>query len=278
MSAKILDGKMIAEKIKEAIKRDIASLGARPTLASVQIGRNPSSLVYLNSQKKAALEVGIDYEAIGLPEDISQAEAAELAAKLSGDAKYTAVILQRPLPPAIDWRALIKIIGPGKDAEGVHPENLGRLLSGTGKVGPCTPMAVMAMLEASGQDLYGKEAVVIGHSDIVGKPLALMLLGKFATTTVCHIATAERGLVEGHVRAAEVVVAAVGKAAVVKGGWIKPGAIVIDVGINHAGGKIVGDVEFDEASGRASYITPVPGGVGPVTTAMLMRNVVELAR
>ncbi|MFA5500758.1 MAG: bifunctional 5,10-methylenetetrahydrofolate dehydrogenase/5,10-methenyltetrahydrofolate cyclohydrolase, partial [Candidatus Omnitrophota bacterium] len=167
---------------------------------------------------------------------------------------------------------------PEKDAEGMHPENLGRILLGQYKIGPCTAMAVMELLEASKIDLYGKEAVIVGHSEIVGKPLALMLLNKFATTTVCHIATGERGALADHVKRAEVLIVAVGKAGIVKGEWVKEGAVVIDVGINKVADKIVGDVEFEEASARAAFITPVPGGVGPLTTTILMRNVVELFR
>jgi len=158
-----------------------------------------------------------------------------------------------------------------------HSERaLGRILLGNYTIGPCTAMAVMELLESAGQKLYGKEAVIVGHSEIVGKPLGLMLLNKFATTTVCHIATGERGVLPEHVQRAEILIVAVGKAGVVKGDWIKEGAIVIDVGINRVGDKILGDVEFEGASQRASFITPVPGGVGPITTTILMRNTVEL--
>jgi methylenetetrahydrofolate dehydrogenase (NADP+)/methenyltetrahydrofolate cyclohydrolase len=170
------------------------------------------------------------------------------------------------------------MILPAKDAEGMHPANLGKIVLGQYRIGPCTAMAVMELLESTKMNLYGKEAVIVGHSEIVGKPLSLMLLNKFATTTVCHIATGERGVLADHVKRAEVLIVAVGKAGIVKGEWIKKDAIVIDVGINRAGDKILGDVEFDPAAERASYITPVPGGVGPITTTILMRNVVELFR
>jgi len=163
-----------------------------------------------------------------------------------------------------------------KDAEGMHPANLGKILLGSYSIGPCTAMAVMELLQASGTELYGKVAVCVGHSEIVGKPLSLMLLNKFATTSVCHIATGERGMLAEYVKRAEVLIVAVGKAGIVKGEWIKDGAIVIDVGINRVEGKLVGDVEFETASKHASLITPVPGGVGPLTTTILMRNVVEL--
>jgi len=195
---------------------------------------------------------------------------------LNADAAVTAIILQLPVPKAIDAKKLSGMIAPLKDAEGMHPENLGRILLGNYRIGPCTAMAVMELLESTGEKLYGKEAVIVGHSEIVGKPLALMLLNKFATTTVCHIATGERGVLPEHVKRAEILVVAVGKAGIVKGDWVKDGAIVIDVGINRVGDKIVGDIEFEGASARASHITPVPGGVGPITTTILMRNVAEL--
>lgn len=278
----ILEGSLIAEKIKSGLKQEVAALRAKrgrsPRLAAVQIGRSPSSLVYINSQKKAAESAGIDYKLVEMPESISQSEAEKTVGELSADRNVTAIILQLPLPPAIDGKRLVSIIPPAKDAEGMHPENLGRVLTGDGRIGPCTAMAVMALLESTGVKLYGKEAVVVGHSDIVGKPLCLMLLNKFITTTVCHIATSERGTLAEHVKRAEILVSAVGKARVIKGDWVKEGAIVIDVGMNRSGERLVGDVEFDAASKRASHITPVPGGVGPVTTAMLMRNVLELAK
>ncbi|MBN2452874.1 MAG: bifunctional 5,10-methylenetetrahydrofolate dehydrogenase/5,10-methenyltetrahydrofolate cyclohydrolase, partial [Candidatus Omnitrophica bacterium] len=205
----------------------------------------------------------------------SQAEAEKMAEDLNNDPVVSAVILQLPVPGHIDAGRISAMIPPGKDAEGMHPVNLGRILLGRYSIGPCTAMAVMELLESAGIDLYGREALIIGHSDIVGKPLSLMLLNKFATTTVCHIATSEKGLLPGHIARAEVLIVAVGKAGLVKGEWIKQGAVVIDVGINKAGDRIVGDVEFDAAIERASYITPVPGGVGPITTTILMRNTLE---
>jgi methylenetetrahydrofolate dehydrogenase (NADP+)/methenyltetrahydrofolate cyclohydrolase len=169
-------------------------------------------------------------------------------------------------------------IAPEKDAEGMHPENLGKVLLGSFSVAPCTAQAALTLIESTAINLYGKEAVIVGHSEIVGKPLSMLLLNKFATTMVCHIATGERGVLPEHVKRAEILVVAVGKAGLIKGEWIKEGAIVIDVGINRVGEKIVGDVEFEKAFERAAFITPVPGGVGPLTVTMLMRNVVNLAR
>lgn len=280
MSAVLLDGNVIAEGIKVKIKAEVDALKAKhkraPKLAALQIGENASSAVYVKAQKKVADTLGIEYELRVAPDAISQAEAEKLVKEMNEDGSITAIILQLPVPKGIDAKRLINLISPSKDAEGMTPENLGRIVSGQYRVAPCTAMAVMELLESTRVDLYGKEAVVVGHSEIVGKPLTLMLLNKFATTTVCHIATAERGVLPEHVKRAEVLIAAVGKAGVVKGDWIRDKAIVIDVGINKVGEKIAGDVEFDGASRKASYITPVPGGVGPLTTMILMRNVVEL--
>ncbi|MFA6142834.1 MAG: bifunctional 5,10-methylenetetrahydrofolate dehydrogenase/5,10-methenyltetrahydrofolate cyclohydrolase [Candidatus Omnitrophota bacterium] len=280
MPAKLLEGKVIAAGLKGKINSEVAALKAKyanvPRLLAVQIGENASSAVYVKAQKKAAESLGIEYELKVLPETLSQGEAESLIERLNNDKSVTAIILQLPVPKAIDAKKLIGRIAPEKDAEGIHPQNLGRILLGNYKIGPCTAMAVMELLESTGIKLYGKEAVVVGHSEIVGKPLALMLLNKFATTTVCHIGTGERGMLPDHVKRAEILVVAVGKAGIVKGDWIRGGAIVIDVGINRIGEKIVGDVEFEAAAARASYITPVPGGVGPLTTTILMRNALEL--
>jgi len=280
VSAVLLEGKVIAEKIKAAIKDEVDSLkskhGRAPKLVALQLGENASSAVYVKAQKKAAENLGIEYELKVLPASITQDEAEDLVKVLNNDKNTTAIILQLPVPKGVDAKKLVNLIAPEKDAEGMHPENLGRILLGQYKTGPCTAMAVMELLEASKIDLYGKEAVIVGHSEIVGKPLALMLLNKFATTTVCHIATGERGVLADHVKKAEVLVVAVGKAGIVKGEWVKEGAVVIDVGINKVADKIVGDVEFEGASARAAFITPVPGGVGPLTTTILMKNVVTL--
>jgi methylenetetrahydrofolate dehydrogenase (NADP+)/methenyltetrahydrofolate cyclohydrolase len=282
MSAKLLEGKVIAEGLKAGIKTEIEALKAKsgrtPKLVALQIGENASSAVYVKAQKKVAEALGIEYELKIVADSISQSEAENMIKSLNKDKNVTAIILQLPVPKGIDAKKFINLVAPEKDAEGMHPENLGRILLGQYKIGPCTAMAVMELLESTKINLYGKEAVIVGHSEIVGKPLSLMLLNKFATTTVCHIGTGERGVLPDHVKMAEVLVVAVGKAGIVKGGWIKEGAIVVDVGINKVGDKIVGDVEFDAASQRAAYITPVPGGVGPLTTTILMRNVVELFR
>lgn len=280
MPAILLEGKPVAEALRAGIKADAEALkakrGSSPKLVAVQIGENASSEVYVKAQKKVAESVGIEYDLKTLPASASQSDACGLIKSLNGDTVVTAIILQMPVPGGIDAKRLAGMISPDKDAEGMHPQNLGRILSGQYAIAPCTASAVMALIESTKVNLYGKEAVIVGHSEIVGKPLSLMLLNKFATTTVCHIATGERSVLADHVRRAEVLVVAVGKAGVVKGEWIKEGAIVVDVGINKVGERIVGDVEFDGAFQRASYITPVPGGVGPITTTILMRNTLEL--
>ena len=280
MSATFLNGKEIAAGLKAKISLEVEALKAKhkktPKLAALQIGDNASSAVYVKAQETAAEALGIDYELKVAPDTISQAGAENLIKEMNKDDSVTAIILQLPVPKGIDGKRLINLISPSKDAESITPENLGKIVSGQYSIAPCTAMAVMELLASAKVDLYGKEAVVVGHSEIVGKPLALMLLNKFVTTTVCHIATGERGVLPEHVKRAEILIAAVGKPGIIKGDWIRDGAIVIDVGINRVGGKILGDVEFEAASKRASYITPVPGGVGPLTTTMLMRNTVEL--
>jgi len=183
-----------------------------------------------------------------------------------------------PLPSQIDYKKISQFILPEKDVEGMNPENIGKILFGKAKILPCTPAAVMELIKETGVDLYGKEVVIVGHSEIVGKPLSLLLLDKFATVTVCHIGTSQAKKLDEHVRKAEILIVAVGKPCLIKGDWIKEGSIVIDVGINKVGDKIVGDVEFEEAKERASFITPVPGGVGPLTVVMLMRNLVEATK
>jgi len=292
--AKLLEGKPIAEKIKEQLKQDIRSLKAKPVLARVQVGENAGAASYVNSQFKAAENLGIEYRLEKLEQKTSEEQLIEFIKKLNADMAVNGIIIQMPLPPQIDYKRISGFIMPEKDVEGMHPANIGKIIFGAstsfsangersrtiGKqsILPCTPAAVMELLNSTGVDFYGKEVVVIGHSEIVGKPLALLLLDKFATVTVCHIGTSKAGKLEEHVRRAEVLIVAVGKAELIKGEWVKEGAIVIDVGINRVEGKIVGDVEFAQAQKRAEYITPVPGGVGPLTVTMLMRNLVAAAK
>jgi len=273
--ARLLEGRPIAEKIKEEIKSTVASWGIKPVLASIQVGENAGAESYAKSQKKTAESLGIEYQFHKLGAETSEESLVEFIKKLNADKSVNGMIIQMPLPAHIDYKKISQFILPEKDAEGMHPVNIGKIVFGTAKILPCTAAAVMELLKESGVDLYGKEVVVVGHSEIVGKPLALLLLDKFATTTVCHIGTSKAGKLEEHVRGAEVLIVAVGKAGLIKGEWIREGAIVIDVGINRVGEKIVGDVEFEAAQNRASWITPVPGGVGPLTVTLLMRNLAE---
>jgi methylenetetrahydrofolate dehydrogenase (NADP+) / methenyltetrahydrofolate cyclohydrolase len=276
--AKLLEGRPVAEKIKEQIKQDAQSLKNKPVLASVQVGDNAGAEAYAKSQNKVALSLGIEYQFHKLPENITEKSLIEFIQKLNADKLVNGIIIQMPLPQLIDYKKISQYISPDKDVEGMHPSNIGQILFGKAQLLPCTPAAVMELLAQTGVDLYGKETVIVGHSEIVGKPLALLLLDKFATVTVCHIGTSKAGKLQEHVNKAEVLVVAVGKAGLIKGEWIKEGAVVVDVGINRVNDKIVGDVEFEAAEKRASWITPVPGGVGPLTVTMLMRNLVTAAK
>jgi len=281
MDAKILDGKRIAEEIKEGLKKEIESLkekGISPKLVAVQVGENPASAVYTRAQQKNCEKLEIKYELHTLEQNSSQKEVTEHIQQLNRNGEVTGVILQLPLPQGIDTIEVQSSISPDKDVEGVNPANMGWILYGKPKLIPCTAAAIIKLIDTTGVNLYGKEVVMVGHSDIVGKPTALLLLNKFATISVCHIATGERGNLPEYVKKAEILIVAVGKANLVKGDWIREGAVVIDVGINRVEGKILGDVEFEKAKERASWITPVPGGVGPITTAMLLKNTVDAAQ
>ncbi len=286
MAAKLIEGKPIAERIKDQVRADIEALGRAPKLIGVLASDNPGAKYYAGSQEKACAEVGIDYELHELAADSSQADLEAHIAEVNADDSVTGVILLMPVPDGVDARQVQQAILPDKDVEGVHPANIGKLFYGDFSLAPCTPHAVVAMLQDTGVDLKGKETVVIGHSEIVGKPTLVMLLQSIMespTVTCCHIATRD---LAAHAGRAEVLIVAAGKAGLVKGGMVREGAVIIDVGINRVrveeGGKkktkIVGDVEFDAAKERASLITPVPGGVGLVTTAMLLANTVECAR
>lgn len=276
--AKLLEGKPLADKIKEEIKQDIAVLLEKPVLASIQVGDNAGAEAYIKSQRKNAENLGIEYQLHKLSADTPEHSLIDFIKNLNNDNAVKGIIIQMPLPAQIDYKKMSQHILPKKDVEGMHPENIGKIVFGKTRLIPCTAAAAMELIAASGVELYGKEAVVVGHSEIVGKPLALLLLDKFATVTVAHIGTSKAGKLEEHVRRAEVLIVAVGKPELIRGEWIKAGAVVIDVGINRVGDKIVGDVEFEEAEKRAAYITPVPGGVGPLTVTMLMRNLVEAAK
>jgi methylenetetrahydrofolate dehydrogenase (NADP+) / methenyltetrahydrofolate cyclohydrolase len=275
----IIDGKQISAKVKgevaEAVK-GLASRGIRVGLTVVRVGEDPASAIYVRGKRKDCEEVGIHSDEHHLPATTSQADLLALVARLNADPAVHGILVQLPLPKGIDERAILDAISPAKDADGFHPFNVGALSIGiTGVPRPCTPAGVMRMLDEAKVDPKGKRAIVIGRSNIVGKPMAAMLLERHATVTIAHSRTAD---LAAEVARAEIVVAAIGKAELVKGEWIREGATVIDVGMNRlADGKLVGDVEYELAARRAAAITPVPGGVGPMTRAMLLVNTVELA-
>jgi len=270
----ILDGRPVADKVLAGVRAEVDALRARtgttPTLAVVLVGDFAPSKVYVANKKRAAESVGIASKDVLRPDGLSQAELVRLLRSLNADPSIHGILLQLPLPQGLDEDAAIEAIAPEKDADGLHPTNLGRLLAGTPTVVPCTPAGCLEILDHYGADLKGAEAVVVGRSRLVGKPLAQLLLARHATVTMCHTRT--RDLAE-HTRRADVLCVAAGCPQVITGDMVKPGAWVIDVGINRLDtGKLVGDVDFDSVSPRVHAITPVPGGVGRMTVAMLMRN------
>lgn len=281
MPAQLLKGKPIADKIKEDVKKEVEELkakGVAPSLVAIQVGENEASKVYTNAQKKNAELCGIKYGLQELPADMTQEQLLKHIDGLNADPNVTGIILQMPVPEQIDAKVCQWRIAYEKDIEGVTPTNMGLVTFGKPRLVPCTALGAFELIKSTGVDIYGKEVVVVGHSDIVGKPAALLLLNSFGTVTVCHIATGQRGLTEEHVRRAEILVVAVGVPHLVKGDWVREGAIVVDIGINPKDGKILGDVETEVAMEKAAWITPVPGGAGTATTAILMRNTVEAAK
>jgi len=283
MSAAIIDGKAFAEKLRGRVAALVpafeAQAGRKPGLTVVLVGEDPASAVYVRSKGKATEAAGMKSDTIRLPAETSQAELLELVDKLNADGTVDGILVQLPLPKQIDEQAIITAIDPNKDVDGFHPVNAGRLATGLEGLVPCTPLGCLLLLKDRLGDLAGKEAVVIGRSNIVGKPMAQLLLGESCTVTVAHSKTRD---LPGVVRRADIVVAAVGRPEMIKGDWIKPGAAVIDVGINRIDAgegktRLVGDVAFDEAVDVAGAITPVPGGVGPMTIAVLLRNTLVAA-
>ncbi len=278
-TAQLIDGKAVAKNLKEELKKEIIELKEKhncsPSLLAVQVGENPASASYLKSQKRGCEEVGIDYQVQELPKEISEDDLIQFIREKNQDAKTTGIILQMPLPEQISAERVQEAIVPSKDVEGVNPQNMGQLIYGWPGLVPCTALAVMELIKSTGTSIKGKQVTLVGHSSLVGKPLTLLLLSSpfdSATTTVCHIATRD---LAANTKRAEILIVAVGKPGLVTGDMVKKGAMVIDVGINRVDGKIVGDVVFEEVKEKASMITPVPGGVGPVTAAMLLRNTVE---
>lgn len=280
MTAKVIDGRQIAEQTRaehaERARRLTATTGVVPHLAAVLVGEDPASAVYVRNKQLACQKAGMKSSLHRLAATTSQAELLDLIARLNVDPDVHGILVQLPLPKPLDTSRVLDAVDPWKDVDGFHPENVGLLHQGRARFLPCTPAGVMRLLAVSGVDTQGRHAVVIGRSDIVGKPMAALLAqkGADATVTLCHSRTTD---IAAFTRRADIVVAAVGIPNLVKRDWLKPGAIVIDVGINRVGDKLVGDVDYAEASQVASAITPVPGGVGPMTIAMLLGNTLVAA-
>jgi methylenetetrahydrofolate dehydrogenase (NADP+)/methenyltetrahydrofolate cyclohydrolase len=278
MTARIIDGKTISQQVRGEWKLRADALKARgitPGLAVIIVGEDPASKVYVGNKIKACAELGIYSEHLELPADTTEAELLEQIARLNADPKIHGFLVQLPVPRHIDSNKVLLAISPNKDVDGFHPMNVGELVTGNPQFQPCTPFGVMKLLEKSGIEIEGKHAVVVGRSNIVGKPMALMLLQKNATITICTSKTVDLGK---FTRDADILVVATGKPQMITGDMIKPGAAVIDVGINRLpNGKLVGDVDFDSAKEVAGWITPVPGGVGPMTITMLVASTVMAA-
>ena len=276
--AKLLKGKEVSDRIKDELKEEVKGLRSRgivPGLAVILVGDDPASRVYVNNKKKACEYIGIESFEYLLSADTPQSELLALIDKLNKDSAVSGILCQLPLPEHIDEQEVINAINPKKDVDAFHPINVGKIMTGSYDFVPCTPAGVMELIKESGIDITGKECVVVGRSNIVGKPMAMLLLHQNGTVTICHSKTAD--LAE-KTRKADILVAAVGIPNFIKGDMIKPGAVVIDVGINRiAPKKLVGDVEFESAEQTAGAITPVPGGVGPMTIAMLMKNTLKAA-
>jgi methylenetetrahydrofolate dehydrogenase (NADP+)/methenyltetrahydrofolate cyclohydrolase len=279
MTATLIDGKAIAQQVRSEVRAEVQEWTAGghhpPGLATILVGDDPASAVYVANKQKACVEVGMGGFSHDLPAHTSQAEVERLIGELGADPRVSGILLQLPTPDHIDGPHLTTLIPPGKDVDGLTPVSAGLLAKGLPGLRPATPSGVMELLRRHDVDLVGAEAVVVGRSDLVGKPVAALLLAEHCTVTICHSRTRDLPAV---CRRADILVAAVGRPEMVKGDWVKPGATVIDVGINRTDAGLVGDVEFESASEVAGLITPVPGGVGPMTIAMLLRNTLEAAK
>ena len=280
MAARLIDGKALAQTVRDRIAAETKDLqaqtGVRPGLATILVGEDPASALYVRSKQKACEAAGIYIEDFKLPATTSQAELLALVEKMNHDPNIHGILVQLPLPKQIDTKVILNAVDPMKDADGFHPYNLGKLVEGNPVFEACTPKGIIAMIDSTGVAIEGKRAVVVGRSNIVGKPVALMLLHRHATVTVCHSKTKDLPAV---CREADILVVAIGKAKFVTADMVKEGAVVIDVGTNRlADGKFVGDVDFEPVSRKAGWISPVPGGVGPMTITMLLANTLESAK
>ncbi|MGH7806234.1 MAG: bifunctional methylenetetrahydrofolate dehydrogenase/methenyltetrahydrofolate cyclohydrolase FolD [Candidatus Binatia bacterium] len=277
--AQLLDGKAAARDVRERVRLEAAQLleerSVRPGLAAVLVGEDPASKIYVDGKEKACAEAGLLSRRFNLPATTSEDELVALVERLNRDPEIHGILVQLPLPDGIAQKRVLQTISPDKDVDGLHPVNQGRLLAGEPGLRPCTPLGVMDLIDRTGIELRGAHAVVVGRSVLVGKPVAFLLLERHATVTLCHSRTRD---LAGEIGRADVLVAAVGKAEMIRGEWIRPGGVVVDVGINRTPAGLRGDVEFAAARERAGWITPVPGGVGPMTIAMLLRNTLTAAR
>jgi len=276
----IIDGKALAQKIRTSIAEEVAALkrerGITPGLAVILVGDDPASHAYVKMKAKACKEAGIYSITHEMPESISQSEIEETITMMNKNPNIDGILVQLPLPSHIDATRILELIDPAKDVDGFHPYNFGRLMTGLDGFVPCTPLGVMEMLEAYGIDPKGKDACIVGASNIVGKPMAALLLNAFATVDICHIYTQD---LPGHTKRADILVVGVGKAGLITESMVKEGAVVIDIGINRLeDGSLAGDVDFEKVAPKCSYITPVPGGVGPMTIAMLLKNTLKAAK
>ncbi|MBU0687072.1 MAG: bifunctional methylenetetrahydrofolate dehydrogenase/methenyltetrahydrofolate cyclohydrolase FolD [Candidatus Margulisbacteria bacterium] len=278
--SQIINGKEIAKKIREGVAKEVAELKLKkeimPKLVVVLVGEDPASQVYVRMKEKACKEAGIISEILRYPVDLEENKLIPVIDKLNSDASVHGILVQLPLPKQINEKNILARVSPSKDVDGLHIENLGKLLKGENPdFVACTPSGIIELILSTGTEIKGKRAVVVGRSNIVGKPVALLLLQRHATVTICHSRTAD---LAGACRQAEILVAAVGKPKMIKGDWVGKGAVVIDVGVNRTDAGLVGDVDFEGAKENASYITPVPGGVGPMTIAMLLKNTLIAAQ
>lgn len=278
MSATLIDGKKLSSLVREDIKRDALAYeqkyGRKIGLAVILAGENPASKIYVRNKIVACEETGIRSFEYYLPETVTTDQLIELVETVNADENIDGLLVQLPLPKGVDEKAVLKAVSPAKDVDGFHAVNAGNLLLGNPCLAACTPSGIMELIKSTGVQIAGKNAVVVGRSNIVGKPVAVMLLSENATVTVCHSKTTD---LKKHTLEADILVVAVGIKEFIKGDMIKKGAVVIDVGMNRSGGKLYGDVEFDSAKERAAFITPVPGGVGPMTITMLLKNTVKAA-
>ena len=278
MAARIIDGKAISEQLRDKLREEVAALserGAKPCLAVIIVGEDPAIKVYVRNKERACKQLGMDSILLRLPESTTQEELLGEVRRLNADRAVNGVLVQLPLPAHLDEQAVLREISPEKDVDGFHAVNAGRLMQGERCTVACTPAGCLDLIRSTGVKIEGAEAVVVGRSNIVGKPMAMLLLQNNATVTICHSRT--RNLAEV-TRRADILVAAVGRPRMITGDMIKPGAVVIDVGINRVDGKLVGDVDFESAQEVAGWITPVPGGVGPMTITGLMRNTIAATR